>query len=103
MDHRWSARKSVDFNVKLDHPALGVIEGSVKDVGLGGMFCKVRNSLLKVNTAVNLMFNLPEGDREKTHNVGAVVTYVTDDGVGMAFKNFEVSTIRSLRPMLYND
>ncbi len=103
MDHRWSARKSVDFNVKLEHPALGQIEGSVKDVGLGGMFCKLKNSSFKVNTPVNLKFSLPYGDSNKEHNVDAVITHVRKDGVGMAFKDFEVSTISSLRPLLYCD
>ncbi len=103
MDHRWSARKSVDFNVKLENSALGQVEGSVKDIGLGGMFCKLKDSLIKVNTSVDLKFNLPEGDSDKVHSIGAVVTHVTDDGIGMTFKNFEVSTIRSLRPLLYSD
>ena len=108
MEHRWSMRKPVAESITLKGTPLGVIEGSVRDISLGGMYVDTGKKPLPVNSTVHLAFPVPnKSEQDKREQevcmVPAVVVRTTNEGAGLMFQRFAPSTFRLLGSLLLNE
>jgi hypothetical protein len=103
MEHRWSARKSVDGNVVVECPRVGLVRAIMRDVSLSGMFVETGPLVLPLNAPVSVVFNLPSDSHERDYCLQAMIVRHTTKGAGIMFLDPDADTIRTMRSMLYAD
>jgi hypothetical protein len=101
MERRWTERTPIDIAVDLAYAGTQAGEYRTRDIGLGGVFVEVSQTAdLAAETPVELIFKLGTGEHLTKHRINARVVRVTDDGVGMMFRDFDASAFRSLQEVL---
>jgi len=99
MERRWGSRKNYEIEVILDQGGgeSGLIQTRTRDISFNGAFIKLLRSDLKANAYIDLQF----WDRKAQHNpcinVGAVVVYESNKGVGVLFNAYDERFRRYLR------
>lgn len=103
MEHRWSARMSVDGVVSVHCAVHGAIRAELIDISLGGMFIDTGVRTLPVNAPVVLSFSLNRSDEVSHFRLQAMaVRIVAEGGVGLMYLDHDPETIRALREALYD-
>lgn len=103
MEHRWSMRKPVASSVMVKSNSMGVIQGRVRDVSLGGIYVDTGNKPLDINSSVDLAFVESAEPAKRVCVVPAVVVRTTNEGAGLMFNRFAPSTFRMLQSLLLNE
>lgn len=103
MEHRWSMRKSANGAVVLNYPSLGLLRASIENISLGGVFVNTGRISLSVNTPVEMVFELPEGDARRVRKAEALVVRATDGGAGLMFHKFNPATFQLLQALLLEE
>ncbi len=103
MEKRWSERKAL--RVGVDVYQQGEMLGCCysRDIGLGGTFLGLEDETdlgLRNSSDVELVFCLQKASQGSQHRINARVTRITDDGVGLKFRNFDTGVFRSLQEIL---
>jgi hypothetical protein len=100
-ERRWTERTPLNVAVDLAYAGTQAGEYRTRDIGLGGVFVELPKATdLVTETPVELIFKLGEGERLTKHRINARVVRVTDDGIGMMFRDFDASAFRSLQEVL---
>lgn len=100
MEHRWSRRKPLELEVRVDSDE-GTLCARSRDVSLEGMFLHGPVGLLEQNSLVDLEFRLGKTSGAKVYRVKAYIVRCADDGVGVMFLEFVVDTFRYFERLLY--
>lgn len=101
MEHRWSLRTRIQIPVDVNCPGVGDVAAITRDIGLGGVFLEMREPSLPRNANVDLTFYLQGDERQTHHRLRAKVVRVTDDGIGLMFRDYDVGTFRSLQEVIH--
>jgi PilZ domain len=104
MERRWTERTSINVPVDLSYAGVQTEECRTRDIGLGGVFVELPKEVnLAAETSVELTFKLGAAPQLTKHRINARVVRVTEDGVGMMFRDFDAIAFRSLQEvLLYN-
>ena len=112
MEQRWSPRTNVNIDVDLQINGEEISGCKTRDIGMGGVFVEVHSPLPNDDKDVELTFNLMSGmsddellsqagKSDNLHILKATVVRVTEDGVGLMFRDFDASAFRSLQQLLH--
>jgi hypothetical protein len=97
MEHRWSVRTSVSRDVTVECPRMGQVQGSLRDVSLGGAFIETGSVTLPLDAPIALWF---VGSRR--YCVEAMVVRLTPKGAGLMFLESETELAESLQDLLFD-
>ena len=100
MEHRWSRRKPLDLEVRVNSDE-GTLCTRTRDVSLEGMFLRGPVNVLEKNSLVDLEFRLGKKSSAKVYRIKAYIVRYADDGVGVMFLEFVVDTFRYFERLLY--
>lgn len=100
MEHRWSRRKPLDLEVRVNSDE-GTLCTRSRDVSLEGMFLHGPVKLLEKNSLVDLEFRLGNKSGAKLYRVKACIVRSAEDGVGVMFLEFVADTFRYFERLLY--
>ena len=102
MERRWGSRKKYEIEVILDQGGgqSGLIQAKTKDISFNGAFIRLTHSDLKVNGYIGLQFWDKQVQHNPCINVGAVVVYESNKGVGVLFNAYDERFRRYLRGFL---
>ncbi len=104
MERRWTERTSINVPVDLAYAGAQAEECRTRDIGLGGVFVELPDTVnITADTAVEVTFKLGTAPNITKHRINARVVRVSEDGVGMMFRDFDAIAFRSLQEvLLYN-
>ena len=101
MERRWTERTLINVPVDLSYAGTQAGGCRTRDIGLGGVFVEVPKEVnLAEETSVELTFKLGAGADLTKHRINARVVRVSEDGVGMMFRDFDAIAFRSLQEVL---
>jgi hypothetical protein len=102
MDNRWSNRKDLDINVDIYYHGDKLATGRSRDVGLGGAYLDSLsiNQNLIIDSHVELIFHLIEGNSDVKYALHARIVRIDKDGVGLKFRDFDTGVFRSLQQIM---
>lgn len=99
MENRWSFRKPVEMDVDVYFGSQPPATGRTRDVGYGGMFIEAPDVSIPLRRRVEVVVKLPfEGKPE--YRFHASVVHSTGKGLGVSFRQFDLSDVRVLQRML---
>lgn len=99
VEQRWSQRRSVALGVDIYRNEALLNKCQSRDVGLGGVFLDLEQGSLQQHQDVELFFTLGENS-ETRHKLKARVVRVSDDGVGLMFRDFDTGSFRALQEIM---
>jgi hypothetical protein len=88
LEHRWSARRSVNLEAIVFHRPMGLLPVRILDIGLEGAFI----------AGEDLKLPVPGGT---LYHMSAIVIHYSRDGYGVMFKEFKLEAFRTLMDVLY--
>lgn len=100
MEQRWSRRKPLDLEVRVNSEE-GTLCTRSRDVSLEGMFLRGTAKMVEGSAMVDLEFRLGKKSTAKVYRVKACIVRYADDGVGVMFLEFVVDTFRYFERLLY--
>lgn len=100
MEQRWSRRKPLDLEVRVNSEE-GTLCTRSRDVSLEGMFLRGTAKMVEGSAMVDLEFRLGKKSTAKLYRVKAYIVRYADDGVGVMFLEFVVDTFRYFERLLY--
>lgn len=100
MEHRWIARKPLDCRVMLRLPGGEQVQGSARNISLGGMFVET-DERVSIDAMVDMVFTLDSRDGRVYHRLPGQVVHVGRNGLGIMFCDFNPDTVRTMREILY--
>ena len=101
MEHRWSLRKPVSFEVRVSQKCNPVIRCRSRNISLEGMFIETGIVIPPVGSCVDVEFALLSGEVWEQIRMPAVVVHRTEYGCGIVFHAFNTKVFRSIERMLY--
>jgi len=88
MEKREHPRIQIPLVVELNHPSLGVVEVTGRDISAGGVFVDLPNPQLRVGAKLKVRIKKVQTvDIQSTPMVDMQVARTADDGLGLAFVN----------------
>lgn len=103
MEHRYAARKSVELDVVVSLPRLGLVRGCTSDISLGGMFIKTECVAMPVNALVTVNFQPEEQSSMVCFQARAMVVHQRAGGFGLMFDRLESGCAQALRRLLASE
>ena len=103
MENRWSDRRDLDLNVDVIQVNEKLLLCRCKDIGLGGTFIEnidEGSSDIAVNSDVELVFHIDNGNLDAKYYLHAKVIRVSESGIGLKFHGFDTSVFRSLQELI---
>ncbi len=100
MEKRWTIRTPAQLSVDLHYKDLEVVNCRTRDISLSGAYVEVEQLQPGVDTPIELVFKFGEVGYYTKYRVPAKVMRADGAGVGIMFKDIDVSTFRSLREVL---
>ncbi len=100
MEHRWSARKTVDAQAVIYQRGARIVRGSIGDIGLEGLFVRTGPVRLRTNTLVEVEFSIPTGGMT-TFRIPALITHRSEEGIGLMFHTFDQQAFRAIQALVY--
>jgi hypothetical protein len=95
MEHRWGKRVAMRLPVELSGGSRPAILGSMENLSASGAFVRTRGaSLPRGPVAVRLAG--PAAGRARTTRIPGYIVRVTEDGVGLEWRQFAPSPVREL-------
>lgn len=101
MNHRWSMRKSLVLDVDLVVGDGECRRGRTRNVSLGGLFVECEPvSTVDRYTPVEMRVKLAEGESADGYRLKGEVRHSSDQGIGVAFRDFTIDDMRALQQVL---
>jgi hypothetical protein len=101
MENRWSIRKPVALDVELHYQGKPCERCKTRDIGLGGMFIEVAESVIPRYGKVELDVHVDSGaGKKKWHRFVATVVHSSLQGLGVMFQDFTIADFRVLQEVL---
>lgn len=76
------------------------ISCTTRNFGMGGMFLELAGNPLSIGEKAKVSFTLSQGQGHSTHCLNVVIARTTNDGLGIAFAQSNVSTFHSVQKLL---
>ncbi|MEQ6342708.1 MAG: PilZ domain-containing protein [Gammaproteobacteria bacterium] len=100
MERRWTARAPIYLDVGLFFHGQEISVCKTRDIGLGGVFLESAQPLLPKEAQVELIFMLGSGEQRIKHKIRAKVARLTEEGMGLVFRDFDATAFRSLQEVM---
>jgi hypothetical protein len=100
MEHRCSIRISIEFDAVVNCRRVGVVHGTIRDVGLGGMFVETGSIALCMNTPVDVIMRVPENGADRLYRLRAWVVWAGQRGAGLMLRSIDDATNIVLRKLV---
>ncbi|MFC1748484.1 PilZ domain-containing protein [Pseudomonadota bacterium] len=100
MEKRWTTRTPANLCVDLMYKDLEVVNCRTRDISLSGAYVEVQQLQPASDTPIDLVFKFGEIGSFTKYRVPAKVVRTDGEGVGIMFKDVDVSSFRSLREVL---
>jgi len=101
---RWTtrSRKSIEAGLRFKscHGVEVMARGVTRDLGFGGMFLLSRRVDLPMYSEVKVFFPQTGSSMSKMKTVRAVVSHISDEGIGLRFIHLDASTCTTLQTIL---
>jgi hypothetical protein len=101
LEHRWSARRSVNLEAIVFHRPMGLLPVRILDIGLEGAFIAGEDLKLPVPGGIELTFAIDIDGSRTLYHMSAIVIHYSRDGYGVMFKEFKLEAFRTLMDVLY--
>ena len=101
LEHRWSRRKKVCLDALVFHRLPGLMQVSIIDISLEGVFIHAEHLALPPQASVELTFALEFEGKQTVHQIEALVIHSAHYGYGLMFKDFRPTAFQALKDMLY--
>ena len=99
-DKRWSDRREITTDVKVIFNGRSYY-ARTRDVGLGGLFVDLNHVLIPRDAMVKIVM-LRYRENQRYTSFKTRVAYVTPNGYGLEFKDFNTNHVRQLQSILYD-
>ena len=96
MEHRWSLRKPVTFEVLVSNKCHPLIRARSRNISLEGLFIETGIVILPVGSFIEVEFSLMIGRLQEQVRMPAVVVHRTVHGCGVVFHAFNTNVFRSI-------
>ena len=100
MENRWSMRKPMQLDVDLYYRDWRVSGCKTRDLGLGGVFVEMTDPAIPSHSTVELVLKYDHQGAAQSHRFRGNVVHRDRDGLGVAFRDFDVADVRTLQQML---
>ncbi len=100
MEHRWQARKPVEFEVFLYHQGVPVARCDARNLSSNGIFIQPPISDLEINGSVELEFSVKEAEQNRWYRVNARVIHQSEKGTGLMFQAASSDTTIGVKKLL---
>ncbi|CAK0771237.1 PilZ domain-containing protein [Gammaproteobacteria bacterium] len=101
MEHRWSLRIPIRINVNVIFAEVGESPAVTRDLSLGGVFLEMLGPPRPPKYAsVELLFPVGNGEDQTHYQINAGVVRETADGIGLMFRDYDVSTLPMLQQII---
>ena len=101
MENRWSIRKPVALDVELYYQGKACACCKTRDIGLGGMFIEMAESMIPRYGKVELDVHVDSGGgNQRQHRFVATVVHSSVQGLGVMFQDFTIADFRILQEVL---
>jgi hypothetical protein len=101
MEHRCSIRIPIKFDAVVNCRRVGTVSGTIRDVGLGGMFVETGSTVLHPNTPVDVTARVPANGADELHRLRAWVVWTGRCGAGLMLRSFDDATSVVLRRLVF--
>ena len=88
MDNRWNERQIIHLYVMIYFGPLGLIKGVAKDISCSGMFVESGRIILSNDEVIQVSFQYPSADGDKSFTIPAHVIHSNKHGAGLQFLNY---------------
>lgn len=99
-EKRWSVRREIATDVKIIFNGRSYY-ARTRDVGLGGMFIDLNHILIPRDTNVKIIM-LRYRENKRYTSFKTRVAFVTPQGYGLEFREFDTNHVRQLQAILYD-
>ena len=100
MEKRWTIRTPANLSVDLLYKDLEVVNCRTKDISLSGAYVEAQQLQPTSDMPIELVFKFGEIGSYTKYRVFAKVVRTDGIGIGIMFKDIDVSSFRSLREVL---
>ena len=100
MERRWGLRKPIQVDVVIDNQPTCLVRGQIGDVSIGGLFVRTEPDRLRMNSQVELVLMLQQGEGTQVYRMPAMVVRLTSNGAGLMFDQYDVNAFRTLVVLL---
>jgi len=104
MENRWSDRRQLRLLVDVLRSGDNLFSCSSENIGLGGtclQFPPLESAnLLQKDQEVELIFHVPQGDRETKYSLVSKVVWQQQGNIGLKFQDYNTSVFRSLQELI---
>lgn len=103
-ERRWTVRTPVNLDVEVLNQDGELAVCKALDIGLGGVFLKINRGEIFPDSSVELIFLLGTSAHRIKHKIKARVVRMSEQGMGLMFRDFDATAFRSLQEVLrYKD
>ncbi len=95
MEHRRSIRKALSFKLRIYKHQKHILDGTSKDLGLGGIFVEADGYAWRKNEQLEIEFVAKDGSCAL--RLPAIVVHLRDGGAGLMFDVVSAAQHRLLR------
>ncbi len=100
MEKRWTTRTPASLNVDLMYRDFEVVNCRTRDISLSGAYVEMQQLQPTPDMPIELIFKFGEIGNFTRYRVPAKVVRADGEGVGVMFKDVDISSFRSLREVL---
>ncbi len=101
MDLRNSPRRQVELNTTLNYRSLGLVQGRIRDIGMGGMFVDIGRIQLPVNAVLEVSLMIESAKMVVPMTVEAMVVRCAEKGVGLMFDELDGEVHKALTQLVF--
>ncbi len=102
MEKRWTGRTLARLSVELQYEQMEIFDCYTRDISFSGAFIETQPPHPNIDKSVDLVFSLGEEDNYTKYTVPAKIVRSEHSGIGVMFRDFDVSSFRTLRELLRN-
>jgi len=103
LEHRWSTRKNISIDVRVDYPPVGVIAGKTHNVSLDGMFIDLDGASIPPQACLEIGFCANLDGTESEYRLPAYVVHSSHRGIGVMLQHSGYQEFEALRQILRSD
>ena len=101
MENRWSDRRELNLGVDIFSAGEKLTSCSCQNIGLGGTCLRLDGGReLRSDQEVELVFRVPQGDRETKYAILSKVVWQNNQDIGLKFQEHNTSVFRSLQELI---
>jgi hypothetical protein len=100
MEHRCGTRRRIDASVIVDCRPVGLVRARIQNIGVGGLYLKMRPVTGIANDRVRIIFMRRDRGVYRLYRMPAVVIRWTREGAGLMFSELASTSFYALLAIL---